>query len=156
MSFFRFNICRESLEETRLICNQLIERVLKPEIEQNHLDYLEMSGSLLDGMWTVMPFIEKDVFLHLVPKILGCSPYVNNNNNNNNNEQRLPKLNIFQRFYIQFIAFNISTLKYTICRLYHNYNFRLCLWFMKNFPFVAYLRFGKNNSHVKIIDFHKK
>ncbi|KAJ8944693.1 hypothetical protein NQ314_009400 [Rhamnusium bicolor] len=59
----RFNICRESVTETKEICNLLIEKVFHPALEKSGEDFDKMSKALINGMWVMNPMLAYDVFL---------------------------------------------------------------------------------------------
>ncbi|GLV40538.1 uncharacterized protein CBL_04339 [Carabus blaptoides fortunei] len=43
----RFNICRESVDETRQICNLLIEKVFAPKLDETGLDFKQMASAII-------------------------------------------------------------------------------------------------------------
>lgn len=60
----RYNICRETFEETREVCQLLLDRVYTPCLE-NVPEYFEhMARVMLDGLWSVNPTVDTDGFLY--------------------------------------------------------------------------------------------
>lgn len=62
----RFNICRESVEETRQICDELIRQVFHVEMRKRDKDFLEMSRYLCDGLWCMEPTLNANVMLNIL------------------------------------------------------------------------------------------
>lgn len=62
-SHLRYNLVRESIEETRQACQLLQDRVFTPCLE-NVPEYFEHSArSMLDGVWCVNPTIDVEANL---------------------------------------------------------------------------------------------
>ncbi|CAH0550651.1 unnamed protein product [Brassicogethes aeneus] len=143
----RFNICRESVEETTEICNLLIEKVFLPEIEKRDPNFIEMSMYILEGLWCFNPFISAKVFFDIFYITL-----FNNNVAEMDTKKEYLKLTPGQKRYMNFVLYVITTLEYKIWRLYHNTVHKTSLWLMHVFPFLAYFVFGRKNAHVSILN----
>ncbi|XP_050353217.1 uncharacterized protein LOC126775380 isoform X2 [Nymphalis io] len=60
----RYNICRKNVEETRQVCQILLDRVYTPSLE-NVPEYFEhMARAMLDGMWCVNPTVHVDAMIY--------------------------------------------------------------------------------------------
>ncbi|KAG5872413.1 hypothetical protein JTB14_013658 [Gonioctena quinquepunctata] len=53
----RFNLCSGTVQETREICNLLIDQVYRPEIEKRDEDFLTMTRYLCAGLWAMNPVL---------------------------------------------------------------------------------------------------
>ncbi|XP_022909735.1 uncharacterized protein [Onthophagus taurus] len=150
----RFNICRDSLEETKGICHELIRRVFREEVRRQHQDYLSLTSALINGMWCMMPVMNHHVFLYFINEIVCKDRYLPENGNNNeiNNDFKPYVLNAFQKFYLFCLTTFFSLMRFTLFRIIHVYNMYVVFWLMHNFPFLAYYKYGKKNSHVEIFD----
>ncbi|XP_072399463.1 uncharacterized protein [Diabrotica undecimpunctata] len=148
----RFNICRESVEETKEICNLLIDRSFFPQVDKKDRTYLKMSRHLVHGLWTMNPALRYKVMMNYLYDLL--KPVDNNNNNNNQKlveDKKMFDLNLIMRFRFWFLGFAVNLLlKYSIFRLIFNWLEHLALWLMEVCPFLAYYSFGKANTLVKI------
>ncbi|RZC37220.1 uncharacterized protein BDFB_006822, partial [Asbolus verrucosus] len=142
----RFNICRDSVEETAEICRVLAYKLLRPAVAKKDKDFVAMATYLTQGMWTMNPSLETKIYLNLLDRMLQPP----NNSNNNNKELYIP-LNLFQRINLNFITCVIWTLQFRIVRLYFNHLQTTALWLMKVCPFLAYYAFGYSNSHVTVL-----
>ncbi|KAF5308190.1 hypothetical protein FQR65_LT06370 [Abscondita terminalis] len=140
----RYNICRESLEETREICEGLIKNVFLENMKTPTKDYLKLSDALVTGMQVMNPFLETTVFTAYLHKIL--------NINNNNNISSFPPLhlNVYQKMLLFFIEIYIICMQFSAWRIFSNYIQYMSFWLMKNFPFLALHRYGYENSYVSI------
>nr|CAD7601260.1 unnamed protein product [Timema genevievae] len=67
----RFNICRESVLETRILCQRLVDEVFVAGLTAPPPQFAEMARSLLDGTWAMVPFIDHDAFLHFTKQLVG-------------------------------------------------------------------------------------
>lgn len=196
----RYNICRDSIEETREVCQLLLDRVYTPALE-NVPEYFEhMATVMLDGMWSVNPTGECTSLLY-VTRYMGDVPgYIITEKERIDIETRLrehlkgkdldsgvdstllmekcaiggltprstprllylknyatiesvpeyKQLTYFARYKLAFTSFAGYLYSTTIGRWYLNLNFRFSLWLMKNFPYIAFFRFGVKKSMVDL------
>lgn len=147
--FFRYNICRDSVTETREICEELINRVFRVEYNKRDKDFLSMSSALINGMWHVQPLLNVNVMMAYIHKRL---LELNSNSANPNCDSYMRQMSTFERFYFNYIKYSMHYKQYSIIRLMSNWLQYLALWFMQNFPFLAYYRFGIANTLVRILD----
>ncbi|KAG5890638.1 hypothetical protein JTB14_034928 [Gonioctena quinquepunctata] len=137
----RFNICRGSVEETREICNLLIDNVFRIRIEEKNKNFLSMSRHLIRGMWAMNPVLDFKSFMTLLHDLV--------RNNDSSNSEFL-QLNWKERCNVYIINNTVFLFKFDLYRVYQNFMMHLSLWLMKVFPFLAYYMFGRSNSHVRI------
>lgn len=159
LNIFRFNICRESVEETREICNELVERVFKPYMLKKHQDFYDMSNALLSGMWCMMPLFIHKPFIHIIATVIVKSSS-QNVKSINNNDTRIVKSTVYQipdfklknweKIYAQVVVGFMRLFRFSAFRIFHQYVIYIALWLMEYFPFLAYYSFGRANSHIKI------
>ncbi|KAI4467254.1 ER-bound oxygenase [Holotrichia oblita] len=62
----RFNICRDSLAETKEICDEFIQEIFRPTVLKWDPVFLNMTEALTDGLWCMMPVLNKNVCLQYV------------------------------------------------------------------------------------------
>ncbi|KAI4466658.1 ER-bound oxygenase [Holotrichia oblita] len=155
----RFNICRESVEETREICEELVERVFKPNMMMKHQDFYDMSNALLSGMWCMMPLFVHKPFIHIIATAIVSSSSENVKNINNNDNvtvrgkiDQVPDFNLrkWEKIYAEIVLGFMRLFRFRALRIFHQYVIYIALWLMNNFPFLAYYSFGRANSHIKI------
>ncbi|XP_050518450.1 uncharacterized protein LOC114334048 [Diabrotica virgifera virgifera] len=148
----RFNICRESVEETKEICNLLIDRSFFPQVEKRDRTYLKMSRHLIHGLWTMNPILRYKVMMNYLYDLL--KPVDDNNNQKileSKEHKKLFDMSLLLRFRFWIIGFVLTiVLKYSIFRIIFNWLEHLALWLMEVCPFLAYYSFGKANTIVKI------
>ncbi|XP_018563853.1 uncharacterized protein LOC108905467 isoform X2 [Anoplophora glabripennis] len=139
----RFNICRESVAETKEICNLLIEKVFRPRLKSPSKHFKKMSSALINGLWTMNPILEFKVFTLYLQMAL----------EDNSNVHSQPGFNLLtwqKKFKLYFILYTLWSLQFNVLRITHNYIQIIALWLMKCFPFLAYYKYGKANSLVKV------
>ncbi|KAJ8711366.1 hypothetical protein PYW07_008608 [Mythimna separata] len=72
----KYNIARETFEETREVLQLLQDRVFTPALE-NVPEYFEhMARVMLDGMWSVNPTVETDGFLYWCRRLADVPGYI--------------------------------------------------------------------------------
>lgn len=103
-----------------------------------------MAKVLIRGMWVMNPFLQYDAFVCYL-----CMTLENTNYNNLENEFMKP-LKPASKSKLNIIVIIVSALRFRVVRILHNYLQILALWLMKKYPFLAYYRFGKANSHVLV------
>lgn len=140
----RFNICRESLDETRQICELLIDTVLQPHITQQDPKWLMMSDALLSGMWVMQPMLNTTVFLNFCYELL---------NANIEESKRIPKIKMtfLQQIKYIFITCYIYSLRLSVLRVFSQYVQYIAFWLMRNFPFLVFYKFGYSKVYVPVV-----
>ncbi|CAG4933291.1 unnamed protein product [Colias eurytheme] len=88
----KYNICRPTFEETRQVCQILLERVFTPCLE-NVPEYFEhMARAMLDGMWCVNPSIDVDGLMYWTKYMADVPGYVYNESDRYTFQNRLRTL----------------------------------------------------------------
>lgn len=141
-----FNICRETVDETKEICDGLLKEIIKPQVEKLDCDFVSLSGALVDGMWCFNPFLEINAILMYIFMLIGSS-----GNFSNNNENKLDT-SALRRLHFWLMRMVMSYIRFGLFRGLHNVIQVLSLFLMVNLPFLAYYKFGKKNSHVVILN----
>lgn len=87
----RYNICRETFEETREVCQLLQERVYTPCLENVPEHFEHMARVMLDGMWSVNPTVETDGFLYWCRALADVPGYIYSENDRLQLQSKLKK-----------------------------------------------------------------
>lgn len=157
--YCRFNICRESVKETRAICNVLINKVFRPAVARKDKDFFTMADHLAKGMWAMNPILDTNAYLVIMHNFLKPLPSQDNNNacrkNNaksiqNNNADEFITLTLWERNKLMITYASLYYIRFTYARIFYNYLIYLSLWLMKVCPFLAYYMFGFRDSHVRV------
>ncbi|KAK9892288.1 hypothetical protein WA026_019095 [Henosepilachna vigintioctopunctata] len=147
----RFNLCRTTLEETRDICDELIEKILRPSLEERNTDFLKMSSYMINGLWNINPALNFRCFVSYLHEVL--KPKYSNNNEEKRTTNDLTtyfELNFWETLHFKFISLVFSLMRFSILRIYLNYQQFLAFWIIKRYPFLAVYNFGYENAMVSI------
>ncbi|XP_028172961.1 uncharacterized protein LOC114361931 [Ostrinia furnacalis] len=72
----RYNICRKTFDETREVCQLLLDRVYTPCLE-NVPEYFEHAARvMLDGMWSVNPTVDEEATLYFCRYLADVPGYI--------------------------------------------------------------------------------
>ncbi|CAK1590419.1 unnamed protein product [Parnassius mnemosyne] len=72
----RYNLCRRNMDETRKVCQIILDHVFTPCLE-NVPEYFEhMSRVMIDGMWAVNPAMETGSLLYSTKNLANVPGYV--------------------------------------------------------------------------------
>ncbi|XP_063853304.1 uncharacterized protein LOC135096037 [Scylla paramamosain] len=66
----KYNFCNGTVEETRALCREMEERVVKPCLSQAGRDHEVMGTALIDGLGTVLPFFSYPAVVRLLGDVL--------------------------------------------------------------------------------------
>lgn len=138
----RFNICRQSVEETKQICNLLMEQVYYPEIKKKDKDFLELCYYFVKGTSAALPLFQFKSILCLLYNLVQHNPDIS--------KPVYFELNYFQKWHYGLLTSCGNILKSYLWRTICNkliYWSALCL---KAFPFVAYYYYGFKQATVDI------
>lgn len=150
----RFNICRESLEETQEICRLIKENQIRPHMERKDPDFFQMCKALIDGVWCMNPSLQFNVFMSYLYYI---NLYDKNGAENDMTPiERFVDMNRFQRIHFNILMAFSCWMQYTFIRVLLNWLMYYALWTMPRFPYLAYLKFGVNNSKFSILNTSRK
>ncbi|XP_044746598.1 uncharacterized protein LOC123308123 [Coccinella septempunctata] len=151
----RFNLSRDSLEETREICEELINRVFRPFVEKRDPDFLEMTSYLTDGLWYADPQLNHRVFLSILYDIL--RPIESLSVENLRDSEEYFPLTIIERLYYRTILFGVRyMMKYNVVRIFLNIKHQIFMWILHRIPLLAVCAFGYENAIVSIESNHCK
>ena len=149
-----FNICQNSITETKSICNQLVSDIFRPKIQQNSNEFIEMVSILIDGMWSFNPALNKKTFFRTIWDL--CDLTVPTDHQKPVNNNYLFKMSFFDQFIFLFTMFvQRFLLRFRYIRAYYNAQKYLSLFLIEYFPFLAFHRFGFRNSFVNIYKYNK-
>lgn len=76
MPYSRYNICRDSYDETREVCRLLQERVFTPCLENVPEHFEHMARVMLDGLWSVNPTVDTEGFLYSCRALADVPGYI--------------------------------------------------------------------------------
>ncbi|XP_020287024.1 uncharacterized protein LOC109856314 [Pseudomyrmex gracilis] len=152
----RFNLCAGTVEETRALCQRLLEEVFLPSMANRNEHFDQMGNAMLQSMWPVSYDIEPIAFITFTFHL--ASTTARNNN-------QLIKIDTSSMPFRSWYLFNLQcfVLKYLMrpdawwsvfFRAFFNSLLRLSIFFMRHFPFNAYLCFGKKYAKVDIFHDH--
>lgn len=145
-SLSRFNICRDSVDETLEICNMLLARQVKPQVDKRNEDFFVMAKATINGMWYINPVLEENIALGYVYYTLL--------------EPDLPadtKCQMVKEFVqltprdiqgIKQIAYLAKFMKFSIVRISLNYYEYFTMWMLPRFPFLALLKMKKEDAYI--------
>ncbi|KAL1512480.1 hypothetical protein ABEB36_002065 [Hypothenemus hampei] len=140
----RFNICRGSLDETRAICQKLLERVFIPHIQKNDPEFLYMSRILVEGLWALQPVLNFNVILCMLHVFFYEGV-------NNTDLPEYKKLAVWEKCLFYFVKAVFYSLRWAPTRWYFNHTRHRDNWLIQNFPFLAYYKYGFENTVVRIL-----
>lgn len=72
----RYNVCRKTVDETREICQILLDRVITPFLTNppEHFEY--MARVMIDGMWSIMSSMDEDAILFWCKHLANVPGYI--------------------------------------------------------------------------------
>ncbi|XP_013168036.1 PREDICTED: uncharacterized protein LOC106118024 [Papilio xuthus] len=72
----RYNICRKNLQETKQVCQLLLERVFTPSLDHVPEYFEHMARVMLEGMWSVNPTVNTSALLYWTRHLADVPGYV--------------------------------------------------------------------------------
>ncbi|XP_066142864.1 uncharacterized protein [Euwallacea fornicatus] len=132
-----FNICRDSLEETRAICNEIAIEVLKPQIAKREERYIKMCEHLLNGLWSISPILEFNSFMFYMNATL-----IKSTESISDQNEEYKKLTWDQKARLQIILFVMDNMRYSIVRVLLRYSQYFTFWLVKHFNCLSWWQFG--------------
>nr|XP_023021958.1 uncharacterized protein LOC111510283 [Leptinotarsa decemlineata] len=136
-----FNICRESVEETKQICILLIQREMAPNIKKKPDYFGTLSKAFVSGMKAILPMISYDHSMEYL-KFVVDSITESVSLNQAETPQRTSKWN--------YLSVTVGIMRFDFARIILNQFFKILLWLLKFSPIFAFYKFGFQNSRVKI------
>ncbi|CAH1164152.1 unnamed protein product [Phaedon cochleariae] len=141
----RFNICRESVKETKEIFEELLKRVFIPGMQQIGEDYYDSAEALVGGLQGMTPGLRLDVLLHLLHMVMDGHNDITKSAKDHLaplDESGLAKLKLLMN--IQW-AMQYRVFRFFIDKFYYS-----MIWCWRNFPIAAYWKFGIKDAKIKI------
>lgn len=135
--FSRFNICKESIEETKAICNEIALKIMVPATSKCQKPYTDMCQYLINGLWPLNPFLEFDSFMFYMKATLSYDRELISQNN-----VMYKSLKWDARLRLQVILITIDLMKFSLVRIVLNYLQVFAFWLSKRWPFLAYWKYG--------------
>lgn len=113
-------------------------------MEKPDEDFQNMTKALVQGMWVMNPFLEYNVFV--------CYLYMTLANSNYDDLQNdfIKPLTSGSKVKLNYMVFMLNALQYSVMRIIYKYIQIGALWLMKKLPFLAFYKFGTENSYVTI------
>lgn len=136
----KYSICRESVEETKLISEEMIKRTFLPNLEKPDENFNTLSRMLIRGMRVFIFLLQEDAFLSVINDIV---PKEFDRKKN----KSVKNLSFLLWIYYWFISLGIVILKIGVIRSAVNSLVRLAIWAQVNVPIFAYMAYGKEHSH---------
>ncbi|XP_076267929.1 uncharacterized protein LOC143200990 isoform X1 [Rhynchophorus ferrugineus] len=141
-----FNICRDSVKETEAICEEILQKVVKPQFERESSDYNEMVTYMIDGLWSLNPFLDTESFQFYLKMVLNSCPLAKiPETEEYKSLSRLAKIKV--KIVIQHVIF----MRFSLIRNLLNYVQRAGIWIIQRYPFLAFYRYGKANSYIRVM-----
>lgn len=144
-----FNLCRESVEETKKICEEITVSVLRPAVEAKDSEHTQMCSYLINGLWAINPFLDHNTFSFYLQAVLNNDVSIVSSEND---EYR--HLSFGEKLRLRIIVFVIGLMRFNVIRILLKRLQNHSLWLAQTSPYLAYYKFGKKNSHVNVIGAH--
>ncbi|PNF39848.1 hypothetical protein B7P43_G02638, partial [Cryptotermes secundus] len=139
----RFNICRCNLRETRQLCQAMLEQVFVPALRKPSEGFDQMSRSLIQGMWSMVPFLDYDAFLSFTMRLAGVETTESKNKSPQSFHSRA--LLAYQIFVHEVVLRNWFL--GSIWRPILNFGMWLSVFLTQRLPILAYIQYGKRNVY---------
>ncbi|XP_039315507.1 uncharacterized protein LOC105203925 isoform X2 [Solenopsis invicta] len=144
-----FNLCSGTIEETRALCQRLLEEVfiaaLSKEGRKKNVHFDHMSNTLLKGVWSISTSVDPIGFLAFI-LYLASSTARNKNHSIEMDSWTMPFYSWYlfnwQHFIFKYLM-RPNAWRSLIFRTIFNTSIRLSIFCLKHFSFLAYWTFGK-------------
>ncbi|XP_065167097.1 uncharacterized protein [Atheta coriaria] len=140
----QFNICRHSAEDTRAVCQLIIEKQLRKYAEQRDPLFVKMASTLVEGMQVMQPFLCPGLTLVVILRLVSPGSQLL--------KEEMAKLNKDQLWSYNFEQLVINSCRHWFWRWYLNMTLHVSLWLMKYFPFLALWKYGRKDGYVRILE----
>lgn len=135
----RFNLCKETVAETQQLCSEMLEQVFAPALKQPAEGFDQMSRSLLDAMWVMVPFLQYDAFLGFARRLSGVEAPL------------AARASLYSRVLLSYQVFVHEVVLCTallawLFRPILNFGMWFSVFMTQRLPLLAYVTFGR--SHV--------
>ncbi|XP_018403067.1 PREDICTED: uncharacterized protein LOC108779990 [Cyphomyrmex costatus] len=135
----RLNLCRKTAAETRELC-QKVANILTEYLNNAPMEFYHITSAILDGLWYFDVTLDKHAFLKFTYELHGIKY--------NKPLGWYSRLNAKYRDFI----FYLCLVPYigVIVKIYYKYVLLFTLLLAKKWPVLAWLSFGKKDSHIKL------
>ncbi|PSN34756.1 hypothetical protein C0J52_22945 [Blattella germanica] len=137
----RFNICKENVAETKKVCQIMLEQVFVPALKKPEEGFEVMSHALIEGLWTMVPFLEYDAFLGFTKNLAG----IETSNDISSKSLYIRSLLSYQIF-VHEILLGYWLFAW-LARPVHNFFMWLSVFLTQRMPVLAYLKFGRSQIY---------
>jgi hypothetical protein len=137
----RFNICKGNLPETKQLCQTILEEIFVPALKKPADGFEQMSRSLLEGMWAMVPYLDYDAFLAFTMRLAGVEV-------TEDKSKTLPftsKVLLAYQIFVHELVLMNRFLAWLV-RPVLNFLMWLSVFITQRLPILAYVQFGR--SHV--------
>ena len=137
----RFNICKGNLLETKQLCQTILEEVFVPALKKPADGFEQMSRSLLEGMWAMVPIIDYDAFMSFTMHLAGVVVTEDKSKTMTFTSKVLLAYQIFVHEVVlmnRFLAWLVRPIL--------NFLMWFSVFMTQRLPILAYVQFGR--SHV--------
>lgn len=152
----KFNLCTGTVEETRALCQRILEDVFVPSLAKKNDHFDEMGNAMLQSLWPINFNIEPVAFMAFT-FYLASSTARNNNHSIEIDTSTMPFYSWYlfnlQHFVLKYLM-RPSAWWSSFFRAIFNVLMRLSIFLMEKYPFLAYWTFGKKYANVNIFHYH--
>ncbi|KAI4490357.1 hypothetical protein M0802_010734 [Mischocyttarus mexicanus] len=148
----KYNLCMETVEETRALCSRVLNEVFLPSMIDFKKNFNEMGYILVEGLWPVNPNLNPQAFLAFTLHLSSWAA-INNNHHIKIDYDDMPlysksiyNLQLFVHKYLLQTKYWWSV----IFRTFFNQLMIFSIFLTKYFPFLGYWIYGIKQSHVDI------
>ena len=137
----RFNICKGNLPETKQLCQTILEEIFVPALKKPADGFEQMSRSLLEGMWAMVPFVDYDAFMAFTMRLAGIEV-------TEDKSKTLPftsKVLLAYQIFVHEVVLMNRFLAFLV-RPALNFLMWFSVFMTQRLPILAYVQFGR--SHV--------
>jgi len=129
------------LPETKQLCQTILEEIFVPALKKPADGFEQMSRSLLEGMWAMVPFLDYDAFKAFTMRLAGVEV----------TEDKSKTLSIISKLLLAYQIFvHEVELMNKFLALLVRPSLNFLMWFSvfmtQRLPILAYVQFGR--SHV--------
>jgi hypothetical protein len=129
------------LPETKQLCQTILEEVFVPALRKPADGFEQMSRSMLEGMWAMVPFLDYDAFMGFTMRLAGAEMTEDKSHSLSFSSKVLLAYQIFVHEVVlmnRFLAW--------LVRPVLNFGMWFSVFMTQRLPILAYVQFGR--SHV--------
>lgn len=160
----QYNLCSDTLEETRERLEIISNDIYRPLLEQTNDDFLSMATALIEGLWCFNPMLDTNASIYFTKWLTECKNFVYFESDPRAAETDLDSsrklLASFNWCTRCKIFLQISAHVYLVNFFIFRWYFNLQVWLAKHiihwFPFLAIYMYGIKKAYVRILQKTKK